>query len=136
MSNTVISKERAGGPFTQDIFIRDHRLYADEPLKLGGSDLGPSPYELVLAGLAACTSITLRMYAKRKDWPVTHIEVETGYKKSGFGKDMKNIFIRKIKIEGELSDAQRARLVEIADKCPVHNMLETSAEFRTEVLEN
>ncbi|HHL42903.1 MAG TPA: OsmC family peroxiredoxin [Hellea balneolensis] len=134
MSNTVISKERPGGLFTQDVLVRDHRLYADEPVKLGGSDIGPSPYELVLAGLAACTSITLRMYAERKEWPVTHIEVETAYKKSGFGADMKNIFIRKIHIVGELDEAQRARLVEIADKCPVHNMLATCAEFRTEVI--
>ncbi len=133
MGNLVTVSERAGGKFTQDVKTGRHCLYADEPENLGGADLGPSPYEYVLAGLGACTSITLRMYAERKKWPVTHISVDVSYKMTGFGKDMRSVFIRKIKIEGELDDGQKSRMLQIADKCPVHKMLETTTEIRTEL---
>ncbi len=148
MGNKVTVKERAGGIYTQDVLAGGHKLYADEPESLGGADLGPGPVEYVLAGLGACTSITLRMYADRKGWPVTNISVDVSYKKSGFGADkrrggsdsdrpgnrMKNVFIRKITIEGELDEAQRKRMMVIADKCPVHKMLEAETEIRTELV--
>ncbi len=135
MGNMVTVRERAGGVYTQDVLARGHRLYADEPENLGGSDLGPSPFEFVLAGLGACTTITLRMYAERKKWPVTHIGVDVSYKKSGFGADMKSVFIRKITIEGDLDEAQLKRMMAIADKCPVHKMLEAETEIRTELVD-
>ncbi|MBL4567169.1 MAG: OsmC family protein [Porticoccus sp.] len=134
MGSKVIVKERAGGIYTQDILARSHRLYADEPEELGGADLGPSPFEYVLAGLGSCTTITLRMYAGRKGWPVTHIGVDVAYKKSGFGTDMKSVFSRKITIEGNLDAAQLKRMMAIADKCPVHKMLEAETEIRTELV--
>ena len=134
MGNQVIVKERAGGIYTQDVIARSHKIYADEPESLGGADLGLSPFELVCAGLGACTNITLRMYAKRKDWPVTNIAVDVAYKKSGIGVDMKDVFIRKITIEGELDDKQIARMMVIAGKCPVHKMLESDNEIRTELV--
>ncbi len=133
MGNQVIVKERAGGIYTQDVLARTHKIYADEPESLGGADLGLSPFELVCAGLGACTNITLRMYAQRKDWPVTNIAVDVAYKKSGMGTDMKDVFIRKITIEGDLDDKQIQRMMVIAGKCPVHKMLETDNEIRTEL---
>ncbi len=135
MGNKVTVKERAGGIYTQDVIARGHHLYADEPENLGGADLGPSPFEFVLAGLGSCTTITLRMYAERKKWQVTHIAVDVGYKKSGFGADMKSVFTRKITIEGDLDEAQLKRMLAIADKCPVHKMLEAETEIRTELVD-
>jgi len=135
MGNQVIVKERAGGVYTQDVIARTHKIYADEPETLGGADLGMSPFELVCAGLGACTNITLRMYAQRKDWPVTNIFVDVAYKKFGLGAEMKDMFIRKITIEGALDDKQIQRMMVIAGKCPVHKMLETDNEIRTELVE-
>lgn len=148
MENMVTVKERAGGIYTQDVLARGHHLYADEPEDLGGADLGPSPFEFVLAGLGSCTTITLRMYAERKKWPVAHIGVDVSYKKSGFGADkrrgerasdrpenmMKSVFIRKITIVGDLDEAQLKRMMAIAEKCPVHKMLEAETEIRTELV--
>ncbi len=135
MGNKVTVKERAGGVYTQDVLARGHRLYADEPESLGGSDLGPSPFELVCAGLGACTTITLRMYARRKDWDISHLAVDVAYKKTGHGSEMRSIFIRKITIEGTIDEAQRKRMMIIANKCPVHRMLEAETEIRTELAE-
>ena len=135
MGNVVTVKERTGGVYTQDVIAGNHRLYADEPENLGGADLGPSPFEYVLAGLGSCTTITLRMYADRKKWPVTHIGVDVSYKKSGIGADMKSVFVRKITIEGALDEDQLKRMLQIADKCPVHKMLEAETEIRTELVD-
>jgi len=137
MATHVHVKERPGGVYTTEMQARDHKIYVDEPESLGGVDLGPTPVELVLGGLGACTTITLRMYAKRKKWPVTQLETEVHYKKSGFpdeSGEMKNVFIRVITIEGELDETQRQRMLEIANKCPVHKILEGEAEIRTELV--
>ncbi|PHR91371.1 MAG: osmotically inducible protein OsmC [Robiginitomaculum sp.] len=134
MGNSVTVKERAGGLYTQDVLARHHHLYADEPESLGSADLGPTPFEFVCAGLGACTTITLRMYSERKKWPVTHIAVDVHFKKSGVGTDMKNVFVRDITIEGDLDEAQRTRLLQIANKCPVHKMLEAEAEIRSSLV--
>ena len=134
MGNMVTVKERLGGIYTQDVLARGHHLYADEPEDLGSADLGPTPFEFVLAGLGSCTTITLRMYAERKKWPVTHIGVDVAYKKSGFGADMVSVFTRKITIEGDLDEAQLKRMMSIADKCPVHKMLEAQTEIQTELV--
>lgn len=132
MGNQARVSERIGGTYTQDVVARDHKTYADEPTSLGGSDLGMAPFEFVCAGLGACTNITLRMYANRKGWDVEHISVDVAYKKSGMGADMKDVFIRKIFIMSELDDDQLKRMMQIAGKCPVHKMLESTNEIRTE----
>lgn len=134
MGTHVIVKERAGGIYTQDVHARNHHVLADEPESLGSADLGPTPYEFVLAGLGSCTTITLRMYADRKKWPVTHIRCDVRYKKSGTNGEL-NVFIREITIEGDLDEDQRARMMIIADKCPVHKMLEGETEIRTTLME-
>lgn len=134
MSEPVTVRERAGGLYTQDVLTTRHHLFADEPISMGSTDIGPSPYEYLCAALGACTSMTLRMYAEHKKWLITHISVDVSHKKSvdqdGQSED---IFSRTITIDGDLSDAQRLRLGEIADKCPVHKTLESGATIETSV---
>jgi putative redox protein len=126
--------------FLQDIQSGPHHhAYADEPLAYGGTNRGMSPYGFVSAGLGACTSMTLRMYARRKGWPLEEISVDVSHDKvhaqdalpSGPAKI--DQFIRKIRLCGPLDAAQRARLLEIADKCPVHRTLEAGAKVVTEL---
>ncbi|WP_122074783.1 bifunctional alpha/beta hydrolase/OsmC family protein [Pseudophaeobacter sp. EL27] len=124
--------------FLQDIQSGPHHhAYADEPLAYGGTNRGMSPYGFVSAGLGACTSMTIRMYARRKGWPLDSVSVDVSHDKvhaqdalpSGPAKI--DQFIRTIRICGSLSDEQRAKLLEIADKCPVHRTLEHSSKVLT-----
>jgi len=106
------------------------RFVADEPAELGGLDLGPTPHELVAAGLAACTSQTLRLYAKRKNWPLGPVQVSVAHSRDA-GQDPPDLFDRVIALGGVLDDEQRARLLEIANRCPVHLMLTRGAAVST-----
>ena len=129
------------GGFLQDISAGPrHQLLADEPESYGGTDRGPSPYGLVAAGLAACTSMTIRMYARRKGWPLEHVQVDVSHAKvhgqdgaaaEGGGARIDR-FARLVHLRGALSEEQRARLLEIADRCPVHRTLEAGAQVVTE----
>lgn len=107
------------------------RFVADEPAGLGGLDLGPTPHELVAAGLAACTSMTLRLYAGRKGWPLgaVHVEVTHSHKA---GDTPADTFTRRIVLGGDLDDDQRARLIQIAEMCPIHRLLTAGAKVITE----
>lgn len=125
--------------FLQDVQSGpDHHLVADEPERYGGTDKGLSPYGLVAAGLGACTSMTIRMYARRKGWQLTHVSVDITHDKvhaqdadeETTGKKIDR-FDRRIRLEGELDAGQRAKLIEIADKCPVHRTLEGGAQVAT-----
>ena len=126
--------------FLQDINSGpDHHTLADEPLAYGGTNRGMSPYGFLSSGLGACTSMTIRMYARRKGWPLDHVSVAVSHDKVhaqdaelGGGKAQADTFKRKIKLVGNLTDEQRARLLEIADKCPVHRTLEQSSVIITE----
>ncbi|SEK59234.1 putative redox protein [Roseovarius nanhaiticus] len=124
--------------FLQDINSGPrHHAIADEPLAYGGTDRGMSPYGFLSAGLGACTSMTIRMYARRKEWPLSHVRVDVSHDKvhaqdaSGVSPAKVDRFIRTVFLEGELSEEQRARLLEIADKCPVHRTLEATSEIVT-----
>lgn len=130
--------------YTTQILAEGHHLISDEPENIGGDNFGPSPYGLLTSALAACTAITLRMYANRKNWPVEEIEVHVDQEKR-HDKDSKNcdseegkitFFDRKIAIKGKLDAKQIKRLLEIADKCPVHKTLEASIKITTEPFEN
>jgi len=104
-------------------------LSADEPEALGGRDTGPDPYELVLAGLAACTAMTVRMYARRKGWPLAHVEVRVNLlQEPGPDGEMVDRFERVLDLQGDLSLEERARLITIADRCPVSQTLKNGAE--------
>lgn len=101
---------------------------ADEPESVGGLGSGPTPFNLLSAALAACTTMTLRLYATRKSWPVTRIRTGVRHHKEA-GAALPDVFSRRIEIEGALDDAQRAELARIADRCPVHRTLEAGARF-------
>jgi putative redox protein len=108
------------------------RFVADEPVALGGLDLGPTPHDLVSAGLAACTIQTLRLYAKRKGWPLGAVEVRVSHRRD-IAMTPVDIFDRTIVLGGPLDEEQRLRLLEIAEKCPVHRMLAAGATISTVV---
>jgi len=117
--------------FLRQIISDDHQWLADEPTAFGGSNRGPDPYEHLLAAVGACTSMTIRMYANRKEWPLKDIQITLEHARE-HAKDCDDCenesnkveqIRRKIKLVGELDDAQRQRLLEIADKCPVHKTL-------------
>lgn len=129
--------------FTTQIIAGKHHLVADEPIKVGGSDLGPNPYELVSSGLAACTSMTIQMYARRKKWEISNVETHVSYSKKhaedceNCENDMAKIdsFEREISIKGDLDEKQLKRLMEIADKCPVHKTLSSRAQIITKLID-
>jgi len=124
--------------FLQDVNAGpEHHLLADEPEAYGGTDRGLSPYGFLSAGLGACTSMTIRMYARRKGWPLHHVSVDVSHDKvhaqdANSRSDAKaDKFTRVVRLEGDLSEDQRAKLMEIADKCPVHRTLERSSTVMT-----
>lgn len=126
--------------FTQDISAAGHHLIADEPASYGGSYLGPTPYQLVAAGLGACTSMTIRMYARQKKLPLEHVQVDVSHDKV-HAEDCESCtqnggkvdrFVRHITLVGDLQPEQRQRLLEIADRCPVHRTLEGEIDIVTE----
>jgi putative redox protein len=127
--------------FLQDVQAGPHHhTLADEPAAYGGTDRGMTPYGFVSAGLGACTSMTIRMYARRKGWPLTGVSVDVTHNKvhaqdAATGNPSRiDQFHRKITLTGDLDATQRARLLEIADKCPVHKTLEQGAKVLTELL--
>jgi putative redox protein len=138
-TGTVLVRETGGGKFQQEIVSGPHRFLADEPVKVGGLDSGPSPYDLLLAGLGACTSMTLRLYADHKKLPLERVSVRLVHSRihaedclnCETKEGMVDRIDRNITMEGALDADQRRRLLEIADKCPVHRTLESEIEIRT-----
>ncbi len=128
--------------FTTPMKVGNHYMTADEPFEVGGNDFGPSPYELVSAGLSACTAMTVQMYVRRKGWPLENIEVHTSYSKSHAADceacespDSKiDTFNRDIKLTGDLTEEQIKRILEIADKCPVHRTLHSDTQILTQLI--
>ncbi|MCB2041447.1 MAG: OsmC family protein [Rhodoferax sp.] len=123
--------ERGTGAFAVDVRAGWHRWVSDEPASVGGDDLGPGPYDLLTAALGACTAMTLRMYARHKDWPLDKVTVELTHGKV-HAKDCAECETREGKVDriervititGDLDAEQRERLLAIADKCPVHRTL-------------
>lgn len=110
-------------PFGQIIQAGHHVAGSDEPERLGGHDTGMAPYELLLAALGACTSMTVRMYADRKQWALRRVSVALRHRRGAGEGGTVDIFERRIRLEGELTDDQRQRLLEIAEKCPVSQTL-------------
>jgi len=131
--------EAGDGKFAQTIYAGGHRLRADEPVELGGADSGPSPYDLLVAALGACTAMTLRLYADRKQIPLERVIVELKHGKV-HAADCAECETREgtidridrvLTVEGPLDEAQRAKLLEIADKCPVHRTLKSEIWIST-----
>ena len=135
----VTVQETRAGRFQQEVRTGRHRFLADEPVDVGGLDSGPGPYDLVLAGLGACTSMTLRLYAERKAVPLDRVTVRLGHSRI-HAVDCENCetkegmidrIDRVITLAGDLNEEQRKRLIEIADKCPVHRTLTSEIDIRT-----
>ena len=135
----VVVRETRAGKFQQTVAIGPHHLIADEPLAAGGDDTGPGPYDFLLAGLGACTSMTMRLYAERKALPLDRVTVTLRHSKihaedcvecetkGGMLDQMERV----IAMEGALDEEQRAKLMEIADKCPVHRTLTSEIRIVT-----
>ncbi|WP_299739304.1 bifunctional alpha/beta hydrolase/OsmC family protein [uncultured Roseobacter sp.] len=136
-----VSEADKNGYLTDITSSDGHHLLADEPLAYGGTNKGLSPYGFLSAGLGACTSMTIRMYARRKGWPLDHVSVDVNHNKvhaqdaeTAVGEKI-DTWRRRISLAGKLTQDQRARLLEIADKCPVHRTLERSSTVITELAE-
>ncbi|ABW27261.1 OsmC family protein [Acaryochloris marina] len=115
--------------YGQDISIRHLNLAADEPPSLGGDDVGPTPTELVLAGLGSCKAITLQMYAERKGWKLESVAVELSYDSAV----QQPTIQAKLSLRGDLDEKQRQRLRDISDRCPVHKLLTTPVAIQTQL---
>ena len=126
MSGIVVVAENGKGRYQQAVTAGQHQLIADEPASMGGGDAGPAPFDFIMAGLGACTSMTLRMYAERKGLALTRVSVALSHEKVEVDGVMRDRINRTITLEGGLSDEQRQRLLEIANKCPVHRALSQS----------
>jgi uncharacterized OsmC-like protein len=139
----VVVRE-VGPRYAQEIRAGRHTLRADEPVTSGGNDTGPDPYALLLSALGACTAMTIRMYADRKGWPLERVTVRLGQQKvhakdcadcETNGEAMIDRITRTIELAGALSAEQKARLVEIAEKCPVHRTLVGVKQIVTSLVE-
>jgi putative redox protein len=125
--------------FAQDIVAGSHRFVSDEPAPAGGTDTGPAPYDLLLASLGSCTSMTVAMYARRKQWPLQRVTVRLRHSRvhakdcaaCETGDARLTVIERDITIEGALDADQRARLLAIANRCPVHLTLSSQIDIRT-----
>ena len=135
---TVTVTDRGPGTYTQQISLGRHRFVCDEPLPIG-DDAGPTPYGLLLAALGACTSMTLRMYANRKGWPLDEVRVTLRHFRI-HAEDCANCetarglvdhIHRTVEVIGALDDSQRQRLLQIADRCPVHQTLTSEIDIAT-----
>jgi uncharacterized OsmC-like protein len=139
----VVVRE-VGPRYAQEIHAGRHALRADEPVTSGGNDTGPDPYALLLSALGACTSMTIRMYADRKGWPLEGVTVRLGQGKvhakdcadcETDGDSMIHRITRTIELAGTLSAEQKARLLEIAEKCPVHRTVVGVKQIVTSLVE-
>jgi putative redox protein len=127
--------------FPRDVTTDGHRWLADEPRNAGGDDLGPDPYEHLLAALGTCTSMTIRMYANRKSWPLEDVTVRLSHRREHDrdceaceGDEAKlDVIERWIGLVGDLDQSQRERLMQIADRCPVHRTLTGKIRIRTSI---
>lgn len=125
MSYTVIVTENGRGRYQQEIVVRErHHLVADEPISVGGEDAGPAPFDFLMSGLGACTSMTVRMYAERKQMELERVRVALRFDKidvDGHKVDRIELILT---LDGDLSPEDRQRLLEIANKCPTHRVLQ------------
>ena len=138
-TNQQVAVQIGRDKYTTDVVAGKHSFKADEPTSVGGQNFGPSPYDLLLASVGTCTAMTLRMYADRKKWDVNEITVHLNHSKDHV-KDCEDcssatskidVIERIIQIDGNIDDAQRQRMLEIADKCPVHKTLHNDVHVST-----
>ena len=126
----ITAHDMGAGNLRAQVAATGQRFMVDEPVEVGGTGLGPSPHGLLSAGLASCTALTLRLYADRKAWPLTHVRVAVEHGKEA-GQALDDHFRRTIRLDGPLDATQRMRLMEIAEKCPVHLTLQRGSRIST-----
>lgn len=131
----VIARPTGNGRFQAEVAFRGGAIFADEPAEVGGDGTGPTPFELLSGALAACTAMTLKLYAERKGWALPPFSVEAAHsiQPGAEGAPPRDRFAREIAFEGPLDAAQQAKLLEIADKCPVHRTLMRGFEIVTHI---
>ncbi|MBX9694445.1 MAG: OsmC family protein [Cyanobacteria bacterium] len=130
----VLVKNKSDQRYKHNILVGDHSFLADAPKEHGGDEIGPAPHDLLLAALGACTSMTIRMYAERKEWPLTGVTVKLHEDKVVDPEnDSRTIphIVRDVTLEGELTDEQVEALKAIADKCPIHKLISGKKEIST-----
>lgn len=131
--HTVVVKLRdPEGSYTCDVTTGKHQFTVDEPVPLGGADSAPAPYQYLKAALGACTAMTVRMYAERKKWAVEDVIVTLSHSRDA---NKASVFVRDIKLVGDLTDEQRERLLDIADRCPVHKTLSHGATILSKLVD-
>jgi len=137
----VVVRGAAGG-FAQEITAGSHHLRADEPLSAGGTETGPTPYDLLLAAIGSCTSMTIALYARRKQWPLNSVTIRLRHSRvhaedcaACETHDAKlTVIDREIELDGSLDESQRARLLAIANRCPVHLTLGSRIDVKTRLV--
>ena len=138
---TIDVEETLSGRYINSLRAGRHAWTADEPAAVGGNDAGPGPYELLLMALGACTSMTVRMYAERKQLPLKRVRVRLAHRKihaqdcadCATKEGLLDEITREIVLEGELTEEQREKLLEIANKCPVHRTLTSEIKVRSKL---
>ena len=133
VEDAVVVTATGGGKFQVRVETGEHSFLMDEPLDYGGLSSGPSPCDMIGAALGACTLMTMRLYAERKDWAVDGLRVRVAHRK--LSPEARDQFDRTIRFADEVTDEQRAKLLAIADRCPVELLLERGAEVTTSVAE-
>jgi putative redox protein len=128
MSTATVHYEQ--GKLRQEIVVGRHHLVADEPVANGGEDAGPNPFDYLATALGACTALTLRMYSQHKQWPLENAVVTVKLDKTDAGV----LFDRALELVGPLDEAQRTRLLRVAESCPVHKVLTGKIEIRTRLV--
>ncbi len=136
---TVVVRGVGEGPFTTEVDVNGYRVVADEPIAAGGTDLGPSPYDLLLAALGSCTAMTVRLHAGRRGYPLDDVAVTLTHERA-YAVDCADCdtresrlerIVREIRLTGDLTPNQRTDLIRIADRCPVHRTLTEHVEIET-----
>jgi putative redox protein len=140
MVEVVVRGDASG--FAQQIELGAHRMASDEPIDAGGTDTGPSPYDLLLAALGSCTSMTVAMYARRKNWPLNEVTVRLRHSRVHAAdcadcetkEGMLDRIERDIQLTGTLTQDQRGKLLEISNRCPVHRTLTSEIDIQTRLI--
>lgn len=129
IGETVLVQETKQGRFQVQVISGSSTFLADEPRAVGGLGTGPNPYDLLSAALGSCTVMTIRLYAEHKKWPLERVRAKVTHHRPAL--QARDVFSREIVLEGELDETQRAKLLEIADHCPVHVTLDRGADIQT-----
>jgi putative redox protein len=135
----IVVVRGTGDGFAQEITAGSHHFRSDEPAAVGGTDSGPTPYDLLLAALGSCTSMTVAMYARRKQWPLERVTVQLRHSRvhatdcsaCDSSEAKLTVIDREIRLDGSLDEEQRGRLLAIANRCPVHLTLASKIDIRT-----